>query len=747
MTAPTVTRAFTPTAVTAEPLSGFFGTGIYTGVQGNVVLLSDASATAGAYTISITGISVTDNAANPVNFTLIFGDAERTNAGESWDITTTGSAWTEFTFSTGPACTVSYDVTGTIASISNPSSAARSASQDLFMATVNPTSLTIVDNEAGSGLQQGFALGFSTTRITVRKDIGGRIDSSDQFVLTIDGAQTSTATTTGAALGLQDKFAQVTVVRPGRFTVSEAMSPTSASLLSAYGTVLTATNATPGGTVPPTDGASPVSFTTTFGDDLTFVYQNALPLTFSKAVDKDFADIGETLRYTVSVSNPNPFAVNGITISDPIPAGTTFDAGSVTSNVPVTGTPPTITIPTLPANTTANVSWRVIVNTAPPIVSPITNSATVTTPFNRGSTNTVSTKISHASVSMTKAVTPLFAQPGETLTYDLVLTNSGNVDANNIVITDAVPAGTTYVPGSITANIGFTGDPTTKITLTSPIPSGATRTVSFQVKVGNGIPTINPIVNTASATFTYTVNPASPDKATGTAFSNPVSTQINAAILSIEKTADKDIAYLGDTITFKIAVTNTGNVTANQVVITDIIPAGAVLQAATLYVSTGYTGSLATGITLTTGIAPGGSVLISFQVIVSAITPLNPLCNTASVTFNFQVNPGSAVTTPGRVVSCPACVMIFRHDFSQQISDLIESVALEEAALAAIANQEGAKIQQMIGMNCVDQQSLICLNRSVTGMLDSISILQAILKQKLNIVDCQISSCNNCGGC
>ena len=42
----------------------------------------------------------------------------------------------------------------------------------------------------------------------------------------------------------------------------------------------------------------------------------------------------------------------------------------------------------------------------------------------------------------------------DTITYELVLTNTGNTTASNVTIVDAAPAGTTFVEGSTTAAAG-----------------------------------------------------------------------------------------------------------------------------------------------------------------------------------------------------------------------------------------------------------------------------------------------------
>ncbi|MFC6800962.1 hypothetical protein ACFQDE_03740 [Deinococcus caeni] len=65
---------------------------------------------------------------------------------------------------------------------------------------------------------------------------------------------------------------------------------------------------------------------------------------------------------------------------------------------------------------------------------------------------------------LTKTVTDLNGGaliPGDTLEYELVIRNQGNDGALNVILTDPIPAGTTYLPGSMTvtgANAGAKTD-------------------------------------------------------------------------------------------------------------------------------------------------------------------------------------------------------------------------------------------------------------------------------------------------
>lgn len=70
---------------------------------------------------------------------------------------------------------------------------------------------------------------------------------------------------------------------------------------------------------------------------------------------------------------------------------------------------------------------------------------------------------------------------------------------------------------------------------------------------------------------------------------------------------------------------------------------------------------------------------------------------------------------------------------SQAITDIIQSVALEEAALSHILNAEGEKIQKMVAMVDVTPEILLQTNKSVESMVDSVAQLETVLKQKLDL--------------
>lgn len=459
---------------------------------------------------------------------------------------------------------------------------------------------------------------------------------------------------------------------------------------------------------------------------------------------------GQDITVSVTVRNSSDVVAPDVVFQDVIDARFQFVSGSVTVN----GIPRSTVDPTsgfqlgdmLPGAvnivvfhvTTVTEESAVIPNTAMVSYDAATNgNGDVIRNTIDSNTATVELIVNRAMLEMVKTADKAFADVNDVIAYTITLRNTGNVSANNVVITDEIPPGTTFVAGSLTGAFGTL--PT--LYLGQPLLAGNSVVIRYQVRINGSVPDPDPILNTASAVFTYTLNPANPDGITGFATSNTTSTKVNTALLIVRKQADRQIAYIGDSITYQIAVQNKGNVPADTVVLTDLLPAGVAYVANSLQVSMPYTGTIS-ALTLTDAIAAGTIVTISFRVKVTALPNPNPIENVVNVGYTYTVDPGAPeviVNTKSNVVS----IIVFRYRFAQQIDDLSESVALQQAALAAIVHAEGAKIQKLAGMHNMNPDELLCLNKSVADMLQSITMLEAILRSKLRIVSCQING--ECG--
>ncbi|MGI6029437.1 MAG: hypothetical protein ACOX81_08505 [Candidatus Heteroscillospira sp.] len=79
----------------------------------------------------------------------------------------------------------------------------------------------------------------------------------------------------------------------------------------------------------------------------------------------------------------------------------------------------------------------------------------------------------------------------------------------------------------------------------------------------------------------------------------------------------------------------------------------------------------------------------------------------------------------------------------QAITDIIESVALQEAALAHILNAEGEKLQNAVNREAVTPSQLLEFNKSVEQTIRSVAQLEVILQSKLSLFDNCLCSCTS----
>ncbi|MBK0073666.1 DUF11 domain-containing protein [Bacillus sp. S56] len=379
---------------------------------------------------------------------------------------------------------------------------------------------------------------------------------------------------------------------------------------------------------------------------------NNATVTMTKAVDKNFADIGDTLTYTVSFTGTGNTNANNVIFTDVIPTGTTFVLNSLTiDGTTQVGANPAngVNIGSIPSGTTKNVAFQVVVNTIPasnvvsngssasyqytvnPSQSPVTKNI---------SSNLVSTQINNANVTLTKSTNKQFATIGETISYTILITNSGNTAANNVQLTDPLPNGTILNPGTVTLN-GVLQNVDSLVALPiGTIPGGATFTLSFQVTVIN-ITAQNPIINNAFASYIYTVNPSLPPTSK-TANSNSVTSTIRLANLHVNKSVDKTFAEVSDVLTYTFALTNDGNVAANNVLLSDSIANGTAFVPNSVIVN-GVTQPGVTPTSINIGsINANTTITASFQVVITSIPNPNPISNSASISYNFIVDPNAS---------------------------------------------------------------------------------------------------------
>lgn len=75
-------------------------------------------------------------------------------------------------------------------------------------------------------------------------------------------------------------------------------------------------------------------------------------------------------------------------------------------------------------------------------------------------------------------------------------------------------------------------------------------------------------------------------------------------------------------------------------------------------------------------------------------------------------------------------------------ASLVQSIALEEAAISHILNAEGEKIQKVLSLHNCNTEDLLKVNQSVEDMVDKITNLEIVLKSKLDLIKPILDDCD-----
>jgi uncharacterized repeat protein (TIGR01451 family) len=267
----------------------------------------------------------------------------------------------------------------------------------------------------------------------------------------------------------------------------------------------------------------------------------------------------------------------------------------------------------------------------------LTNTVTVTPPTgvtdpnpNNNQATAITTVNRQADLFVTKTADQFSYNVGNTVTYYLTITNFGPSTATNVVVTDTIPAGLSFVSAT-------NGGTESGGVITWIIPILAVNgqfTPSFMATVNAGTQGQN-ISNTASAYNNENPNPVT---------SNPANIYINNAPLSITKTTDKAQPNVGETITYTINVTNTSEQeSATGVVITDTLPEGLTFVSAS---DDGVWDANTRTITWNVGnLAPEASFTPTVTATVTSEAAAKTLVNTATARNDQIDNPVSAQTS------------------------------------------------------------------------------------------------------
>lgn len=454
-----------------------------------------------------------------------------------------------------------------------------------------------------------------------------------------------------------------------------------------------------------------------------------------KTVNTPFVNVGETVEYTVTLANTCTRPLTDVFFQDLVPLGLSFVIGSVTvNNIPVPEANPNIgfMLPDVNGGESLTVRFEAVANYVP-TPNPTLNSADITysyTPVDGGipavfdqTTNEVPVEIieEEADMAVNKTADSDAVIPGDTLTYNIEVTNFGPNNADNVVLKDAVPDGLLNPEFSI---CGDDFQPWPGFLNLGSFTAGEVLAIRIRGTVSPGFSGL--LINTA------VVSSTTPDPNLENNVSIVEVPVGEAADLSVVKTASSKRIFPGERLTYTIVVSNLGPSAAENVRLTDTVPAA--LSGAEYSNDGGSTFQLWPGFLNLGELSPGETRTILIRGTVNAAP--GSFVNVASVTSTTpDPNPDNNISSVITFIPSPK---------EQAVTDLIESVALEEAGLAAILNAEGAKLQRMTAAPDVNTDVLLRANKSVRTLTDAAAMLEVILSSKLGLFGdciCDDSSC------
>jgi Domain of unknown function DUF11 len=162
-------------------------------------------------------------------------------------------------------------------------------------------------------------------KISLQKALAasGRLAAADQFKLTATGTGAPAAiNTTGTAAAITSAPISFTATANTSYSLTEAMSAGSASLLTGYAQTVTCTNNNATGTAVSGLNTVPINFTIQAADDVSCVITNNGTPTPLLVINKTFTTatspvvVGQIVTYTYTVANTGNVAVTNVKVTD-----------------------------------------------------------------------------------------------------------------------------------------------------------------------------------------------------------------------------------------------------------------------------------------------------------------------------------------------------------------------------------------------------------------------------------------------
>ncbi len=359
-----------------------------------------------------------------------------------------------------------------------------------------------------------------------------------------------------------------------------------------------------------------------------------------------YATPGDTVVYTIAVTNVSSIAHTGIAVEDVLAAGTVYVPGSTWIEGPGTNAlagaePPwLVTNRTLAAGEAFTLTFEAVVVNPGSVTQLLNTAAVMCNQQPEPVIAQVADAVRHTDLRLSKAADDVRPDEGDPVTYTLVLTNAGPNDAASLYVSEPLTNGLNYV--SHVAGQG-TYDRTTGVWAVGALAVGATAQLEISATVAAG--TAGTVLTNRS--WISGANMADLLTADNTAVAT---VSVVSVDIGLSKSANPAAPAENGLVVFTVTATNFGPDAATGVAVTDLLPAGLDYLASEAGPGAYDSGR---GVWTVGALAPLQSATLLLTAVVQTNTAGMSLTNTATVTAVDQVDiaagndSAQAVVVPG----------------------------------------------------------------------------------------------------
>ncbi|NRT14925.1 putative repeat protein (TIGR01451 family)/gliding motility-associated-like protein [Flavobacterium sp. 28A] len=304
----------------------------------------------------------------------------------------------------------------------------------------------------------------------------------------------------------------------------------------------------------------------TYDSSILSAYNCDPEIILTKTVDKSNVLEGDTVIFKVSVKSLGVNPVTNLVINDLLPAELSFVSATAVHG---TWTAPNWNIGTMTSGQVFNIFITAKVNevsASSTVINSVSNSEDIPEADVQLDDDTEPIKITNSQIEVTKtslaASDGSYDTVGELINYTITVKNTGDTNLTNIILTDPKADTGSISPSSV-----------------ATLAIGASTTFTATHKITQADIEAGQVINSATAKATlsngYVISDVSDDPTNATSTTNDptVTPIIQKGKLVLEKIAQPadDGLYdnLGEKINYEIRVINTGNVSLNNITITD----------------------------------------------------------------------------------------------------------------------------------------------------------------------------------